>query len=411
VQPWWAPPDRLDPRHTLLLGLLAAASLTAAFTNTLFTQTANYAADDFDISKFGQGVGGVVVRIGVIFALPAAFLADRVGRRRMIVATAFLAPIISALGALAPDFPVLVATQAVGRPMGIALDLLVAVAAAEEMPKSSRAYAVSVLAMASGLGAGIAVGGLPLAGLGSAGWRLVYVLALIWLVVAFDLRRRLPETRRFERPHVIAPPMQKLRLTQLAAVSFFANVFVAPASFFQNRYLDEVRDLSPGQITIFTYVTATPAALGFVVGGKIADVHGRRRLLGFGLPISTALAVLSFSVGGAGLWLGAFGTGFVGGIAYPAFAVYRTELFPTGNRARATGIITAAALVGGSLGLLAVGRLVDHGWSYGTALTLMAIGEVVAIVIVLTRYPETAHKDLDELSHEPELDPDLSRFM
>ena len=109
----------------------------------------------------------------------------------------------------------------------------------------------------------------------------------------------------------------------------------------RRRYLDEVRHLSPAQVTLFTYLTATPAALGFVVGGKIADVHGRRRLLGFGLPLSTALAVLSFSVGGAGLWLGAFGTGFIGGIAYPAFAVYRTELFPTGNRSRAAGLITA----------------------------------------------------------------------
>ena len=162
VQPWWAPPDRLDPQQALLLGLLAAASMTAAYTNTLFTQTANYAAEDFDVGKFGQGIGGVVVRIGVIFARPMAFMADRVGRRRMIVLASWLAPLVSALGALAPTFPILVATQTLGRPMGLALELLVAVAAAEEMPRNSRAYAVSVLAMASGLGAGIAVMGLPL---------------------------------------------------------------------------------------------------------------------------------------------------------------------------------------------------------------------------------------------------------
>lgn len=403
VQPWWAPPDRLDARQSLLLGLLAAASMTAAYTNTLFTQTANYAAKDFGVDKLGQGIGGVVVRIGVIFALPIAFMADRVGRRRMIVLAAWLAPLVSSLGALAPNFPVLVATQSLGRPMGLALDLLVAVAAAEEMPRSSRAYAVSVLAMASGLGAGIAVGGLPLVKLGAAGWRLVYVVTLIWIVVAIDLRKRLPETRRFERPHITAPPLHRLRFIQIAAVSFFANLFVAPASFFQNRYLDEVRDLSPAMVTIFTFSTATPAALGFVVGGKIADVSGRRRLLVLGIPLSTSLAVLSFSVGGAGLWLGAFGAGFIGGIAYPAFAVYRTELFPTGNRGRAAGLITAAALLGGSLGLIAVGQLLDSGWSYGRSLALMALGELVAVAIIMARYPETAHKDLDELNPEPAL--------
>ncbi len=401
VQPWWAPPDRLDPRQALLLGLLAAAAMTGAFTNTLFTQTVNYAAKDFDIGKFGQGVGGVVVRIGVIFAMPIAFFADRVGRRRMIVLAAFLAPVVSSLGALAPTFPVLVGTQALGRPMGLALDLLIAVAAAEEMPRNSRAYAVSVLAMASGLGAGIAVMGLPFADLGSAGWRIVYVLALIWLVVAFDLRRRLPETRRFERPHVIAPRLNKLRFAQLSSVAFLTNLFVAPASFFQNRYLDEVRDLSAGEVSIFTFATATPAALGFVVGGKIADLRGRRQLVVVALPLATAFSIWSFSSAGVGLWLGAFGAGFVGGIAYPAIAVYRTELFPTGNRGRAAGLLTASALVGGSAGLLLVGQLLDAGWSYGHAMALMALGEIVAVSIIVLRYPETAHKDLDELNPEP----------
>lgn len=403
IQPWWAPPDRLDPRQAMLLGLLAAASMSAAFTNTLFTQTVNFAAKDFGISQFGQGVGGVVVRAGIVFALPIAFLADRVGRRRMIVLAAWLAPLVSSLGAIAPNFAFLVGTQAVGRPMGLALDLLIAVAAAEEMPRNSRAYAISVLAMASGLGAGIAVMGLPLADLGSAGWRLVYVLALIWLVVAYDLKRRLPETRRFERPHVIAPRLPRSRFAQIATVSFFANLFVAPASFFQNRYLDEIRGLSATAISIFTIGTATPAALGFVIGGRLADVHGRRRLLVAAIPISTALLVWSFSSAGFGLWFGAFGAGFSGGIAYPAFAVYRTELFPTGNRGRAAGLITAAALVGGSVGLLASGQLLDNGWSYGKTMAVMALGQVVAVLVILTKYPETAHKDLDELNPEPML--------
>lgn len=401
VQPWWAPPDRLDPRQAMLLGLLAAASMSSAFTNTLFTQTVNYAAKDFGIGKFGQGIGGVVVRAGIVFALPIAFMADRVGRRRMIILAAWLAPTISSLGALAPNFPMLVGTQALGRPMGLALDLLIAVAAAEEMPRNSRAYALSVLAMASGLGAGIAVMGLPLADLGRSGWRLVYVLALIWLVVAFDMKRRVPETLRFQRPHVIAPPLQRVRFGQIAAVSFFANVFVAPASFFQNRYLDEVRGLSATAVAIFTIGTATPAGLGFVVGGKLADVHGRRRLLAATIPLGTTLLVWSFSASGVGLWLGAFGAGLIGGIGYPAFAVYRTEMFPTGNRGRAAGLITMSALVGGSFGILASGQLLDSGWSYGKTMALMAVGEIVAVLIILARYPETAHKDLDELNPEP----------
>ena len=135
------------------------------------------------------------------------------------------------------------ATQAVGRPLGLALDFLIAVAVAEEMPRNSRAYAVSVMAMASGLGAGIAVMALPLADVGDWGWRLVYLVTLIWLIVAVDISRRLPETVRYERPHAVNPPLDRRRFAALATVAACLNFFVAPASFFQNRYLREVRGL------------------------------------------------------------------------------------------------------------------------------------------------------------------------
>ena len=127
-------------------------------------------------------------------------LADRIGRRRVVVAMAVAAPLVTAAGALAPTFPVLVATQAIGRPLGLALDFLVAVVAAEEMPRNSRAYAISILALASGLGAGIAVMALPLADISAGSWRLVYLLALVWLVVAVDIARRLPETEAVRAP-------------------------------------------------------------------------------------------------------------------------------------------------------------------------------------------------------------------
>jgi len=196
--PAWSPPDRLTPRQVQVIGLLAASNLLTAFVNTLFTQTVAFAGDDLGVGDWGRGVGGTVVRVGILIGLPAALLADRIGRRRVVVVLAWVAPILASLGALAPNFGVLVATQTLSRPLGLALDLLVAVIATEEMPRNSRAYAVSILAMASGLGAGGAVISLPLADLGESGWRFGYLLALVWLFVAVDLTRRLPESRRFE---------------------------------------------------------------------------------------------------------------------------------------------------------------------------------------------------------------------
>jgi MFS family permease len=340
----------------------------------------------------------VIVRLGVVIAIPFAMLADRRGRRQMIIVTAWVAPVWCALGAIAPNFWVLVGTQTIGRPVGLALALLIGVVAAEEMPRSSRAYALSVLALAGGLGAGVAVAALRLADLGRDGWRLVYVLSLIWLLPAYHLTRHLPETHRFEHRHVGAQPLDRRRFVTISIVAITANLFVAPASFFQNRYLDDVRGYTGGGIALFTLSTATPASLGLIVGGRIADIVGRRAVLAVCMPVSTLLVVGSFSYGGSTMWLLALFGGLLAGAAYPAFTVYRTELFPTGNRGRANGYITALSLAGSSVGLIAVGGLVDHGWTYGKAMLLVGLGQLIAAVIAFVAYPETAHLELEQIN-------------
>jgi MFS family permease len=403
--PWWAPPDQLSERQARTLALLAMAAMSAAFANTLFTQTANFAADAFGISDRGQGVGGAVVRLGVLLMMPFAILADRLGRRRTIVLTAWLAPLFGLLGAAAPSFWTLVASQTVARPMGIALALLAGVAAAEDMPRNSRAYAVSVLAMSAGLGAGVAVGALKLADLNAQGWRFVYVLNLLWIPVAVSLMRRLLETRRFEKVHQIAQPMNRRRLLLVAMVALTANLFIAPASFFQNRYLDDVRGYSGGGIALFTLMTGTPASLGLIVGGRLADLFGRRTLIIVCTPVSTACLVFAFSTGGGAMWAATLVGGLTAAIAYPAYQVYRAELFPTGNRGRANGMVSMTALLSGSLGILFVGWARDHGWSFASAMAVMGVGQLLAAAMAWAWYPETAHLELEALNPE---DPQLS---
>ncbi|MDO8362515.1 MAG: MFS transporter [Actinomycetota bacterium] len=401
ASPWWAPPDRLSERQVVTLALLAAASAAATFANTLFTQTANFAAESFGITNSGQSVGGAVVRLGVVIALPFAIVADRIGRRRTIVLLSWLTPVVCSLGAVAPSFWLLVATQSVGRPLGIALALLAGVAAAEDMPRNSRAYAVSVLAMAAGLGAGVAVGALRLAdigGEGGEGWRLVYLISLVWLPIAVSLSRRLMETRRFETVHPISPHLNRRRLWLIAVVALTANLFVAPASFFQNRYLEDVRGYSGGGTALFTLATGTPASLGLILGGRLADVVGRRRLIIIFTPLSTACLVGAYFTGGAAMWLMALGGGFGGAMAYPALAVYRTELFPTGNRGTANGLVTATALLSGSLGILLVGFMRDRGHSFGVLIAAMGLGQLIAALIAYRYYPETAHLELEQLN-------------
>jgi MFS family permease len=401
---WWFPPDRLDATQVLVIGLLAAASMSAAFVNTLFTQTVNFAADEFGISDTGIGIGGSVVRAGILVALPAAVIADRLGRRRVIIAVAWLGPILSLLGALAPSFVVLVATQTLARPMGIALAFLVGVVASEEMPRNSRAYAVSILAMAAGFGAGVAVLSLRLADIGESGWRYVYLIAAVWCIVALDLTRRLPETRRFTAAHIESssrsPRLNRRRLVLVSSVAFIGSIFVSPASFFQNRYLADIRDFSGGMIGVFSIAVGTPASIGLILGGRVADTSGRRRLIAVTLPLGTAAIVGAFAVGGPPLWLFSLVGGILSSAAYPALAVYRNELFPTGNRSRAAGLVTATALIGGIGGLLATGWLLDAGWSYGQVMGMLGLCQLAVAAIVLVGYPETAHLELEALNPE-----------
>ena len=398
--PWWAPPDRLSTRQVMILGLLAAAAMSSAFTNTVFTQTVTFAADDFGVGNTGVGVAGALVRAGILITIPLAVAGDRVGRRKVVVAMAWAAPIITAAGALAPNFPLLVATQSIGRPLGLALDFLIAVIAAEEMPRGSRAYAVGIMAMASGLGAGVAVMALPLTDLGPSGWRWVFAITLVWLIVAVDIARRLPESQRFTQPHAEHVPLHRRRFFTLATILVGVNLLVAPASFFQNRYLSEVRDLSGSAISLFSLATATPAAIGLIIGGRAADRRGRRHLIAVSLPFAALLIVASFSLGGVPMWLTAFGGGLLGGVAYPALAVYRAELFPTGNRSRAAGLLTVAALLGGIGGLLGAGALLDQGWDYRSVMAVLMIGQLIAVVLVLTGLPETAQRELEDISSD-----------
>jgi MFS family permease len=111
----------------------------------------------------------------------------------------------------------------------------------------------------------------------------------------------------------------------------------------------------------------------------------------------------TFTYGGSLMWLLALVGGVLGGAAYPAFTVYRTELFPTGNRGRANGYITALSLAGSSGGLLLVGALVHRGWSYGESMLLVGVGQLLAAAIAFAAYPETAHLELEQINPQDSL--------
>lgn len=398
-------PRSLDERRQRVIVLLFLATLPAAFVNTVFTQTVAFAAKEFDVSARGQGFAAAVVRWGVVIALPFALSADRFGRRRMIIATAWLAPIVTSLGAIAPNFAFLVATQTIGRPIGLALSVFITVFATEEMGSDARAWALSVLAIASGVGAGSAVGALPLAGISESSWRWVYLVGLVWLVCAAIVTSKLPETGRFlalndhreEAPKHHAH-IDRGRLWLQVAVAVLANVFIATVSIFQVRYLTEVRGYSAALASAFTIFTVLPSSVALVIGGRLADSTGRRTVAVVTIPIGAVLVAISYTVAGLAMWLAALAGGFCIALAYPAMSVFRSELFPTAKRNLAAALITTASLLGGSAGLIGAGVAIDSGYSYGAVISTMATFPLIVAVLVWFKYPETANVSLEELN-------------
>jgi MFS family permease len=400
--PWWGPADHLDARASSVLGLLCIASLVTGYLGTLMSQTITYAADDFGLDGYGpQSVALTVARFSVVFAVVLVALADRRGRRRMLIVATTGGCALTALTALAPSLAWYTAAQVPSRGFAAAIGVLVVVVAAEEMPAGGRAFGVSLLGMSAALGAGICVMALRVADTGAGGWRWLFLVPLLALPLVRDLARRLPESRRFEAAHAPGDLSDHTdRLWLLAASVFLLQVFTAPASQLQNEFLRDERNYSAVGISLFTVVTSTPAGIGIVVAGHLAEVHGRRVIGAVGLVVGVGATVAMFLSSGPSMWAWSLLGSVIGAMTVPALGVYGPELFSTGVRARANALLVVAGILGSGFGLLAAGPLSDHLGGLGPTLALLAIGPAVLAVLVLTRYPETAHLELEEINPE-----------
>lgn len=399
--PWWAPPERLDVRAAQVLGMLASLSLVVGYLGTLMTQTATFASDEFEVSTTAQSSALAATRAGVLIAVVLLAFADRVGRRRMVAISAGVGCVLATTGALSPNLAFLTGSQTLNRGFATALLLLIAIVSAEEMPAGSRAYAYSLLTMTGALGAGMCLWLIPVADLGDRWWRALYVVPLLFLPLVRAVLRRLPETKRFEAPHVEAPVAgHGRRFWMLAGTGALIAVFAAPASQLLNEFLRDERGFSATRVALFTMVTVTPASIGIVVGGRLADQQGRRLLATIGITLGATLSILQFAVAGWPMWVWGVASSIPAGLAVPSYNVYKSELFPTSLRGRLGGVVEALTVAGSAVGLVAVGALVDGGASYGEAFTWIAIAPLVAVGVIVATFPETAHRSLEDINPE-----------
>lgn len=403
---WWAPPDRLNQRSSTVLSLLAGIQIIDGYLGTVLTQTITFAVDEFGHGNRAQGWVLGVVRAGVLIALVTAALADKRGRRSLLIGTGIASCALTVLGGLSPNLWVLGGSQLAARGLSTALGILIVIVAVEEMPARSRAWAASVLTLSAGLGSGMAVWILPVVDFSERGWRAIYLVAVTGVAVIVLLGRRLPESQRFveAKPRVSrTEPLRQRRQSRLwllATSAFLIAMYWAPASGFRNDFLKDERGFSGLDTSLFTLATATPIGIGILLGGYFAERHGRRRVGALGIVLGATLSSASYFFDGIALWSATLSGGVLGALAVPALAVYGPELFGTHSRGRSNGTLVTVGVIGSALGLYFVGELSDRMSTVGPAIAILTTGPLIVAGLILARFPETAGLELEEINPE-----------
>jgi MFS family permease len=186
----------------------------------------------------------------------------------------------------------------------------------------------------------------------------------------------------------------------VAGATCLLNIFLTPSGQFLNEFLRHERGMNAGMVSLFGLVTGTPAAIGVLMGGRLADTRGRRVVAAGAVLIGSALTVLGFVFAGLAMWVCAIAGGIFIAALVPTLGVYGPELFPTSLRGRANGIVSIVAMGGSVVGLVAAGYLDDALGSFGRAFIVLAVAPLVLAAIVLAWFPETARRELEDINPE-----------
>ena len=243
------------------------------------------------MSGTALGIGLAIMRLASLGALPVIGLADRFGRRRLLLATVGAGLAMTVLAAASPSYWWFVAIFACGRPVLAATNGLAQVTAAEQTASADRAKAVALIAAGYGTGAGVIAIVHSLAA-STLGFRGVFVLALVPLALLPLLRRWIEEPDRFtvaasgseHRVPVldaVARPFRR-RLAVIVVLGFAVSVITGPANSFVFLVAQNFLHL-PGIVTAAMVAGGGAAGLaGLLAGRWLADRAGREPRAGSG---------------------------------------------------------------------------------------------------------------------------------
>ena len=416
--PFWFPPDNVDDRAHRDAGASLARSPSSSATAPRCSRRRSPTRPKSSApTRRAQGIALASVRVDVLLALPLALLADRRGRRwlarqrhgRRVRAhgarRAGAQPVRAHRGAGA---------RARGHQRGV-VDLGVMVA--EEMPAGARAWATSLTTMAGFVGGGtVRVRAAARRRVTSGAWRVLYLVPLLFIPLARRIGSRIAGNARFERarrepcdrtPRRVARHARPPRpLSFSSAVRpLLLSLFATPASQFQNEFLRNERGFSGAQITLFIMLTSIPG------GSASSSADGWPNAA----AASSARSRCSAASGAPCCSTGPFGASDCtcgrrsARSSAPRRSPHSASTAPSCSRPRRAARPTAASAccrgIGSVIGLSSPATSPTASACPGAHLS--GDRPVHPQVLILVAYPETAHRELEDLN--PEDAPALNR--
>jgi MFS family permease len=376
-------------------------------------------AEQLGLSGTVLAGGLAVIRLSSLASLPLAGLADRLGRRRVLLGCSALGLALTALAAASPGYWWFVALFALARPLLSATNAVAQVVAAEETESRDRATALALLAAGYGTGAGLT--GLVRGVAGShLGWRGVFALVLLPLAALPLLGRRLEEPERYRRLQGVRPARSggerdavavarprlghvradlRRRLWLLGGLVGALSLVTGPANTLLFAYGENALGMRRATTALVVLAAGPVGLAGLTLGRWAADRVGRRWTVASMQLLVALSAMVTYGGSVAGAIAGYLLAILSGGAFAPALAALAAELFPTSARATVAGWVTAAGVLGAAAGLLLFGRLLDASNGFLPAMTVLAV-PVALVAPLYGRLPETRGLELEESAPE-----------
>jgi MFS family permease len=410
-------------RRTLLAAGLGWA--LDAFDSMLYTLVLALLMRDLGMSKTTAGLLGTLTLLasgigGVLFG----FLADRIGRKRALMASILTYSLCSFASGLATSIAVLAAARFVlGLGMGGEWNTG-ATLVAESWPTAQRAKAISIVqsSWALGFAAAALVAG-PVARY--FGWRAVFFVGVLPALVTLWIQNRVPESELWEERDrrrdadpienqessnrdvtdcastkiIFRAPLVKYTFA-LLLFNFFAlfgwwGMFTWLPPYLSLPVEQGGRGFGVmGMTTLLVTLNLCGMLPGYACFGWIADALGRRRA-SFLYTLAAAVLIPFYAAARSAGWLLLVGVmvAFFGTGIFSGSGIIGSEIFPTTVRARALGFTYNGARALSALAPLIIGRA-GQTKGLGWAFYLCAASYLLA-ALMTTQLPETKGKTLE----------------